>query len=54
MTHASPAQARELVDLAEVTSIVRVTREDRLLFDVYTPDAARLEEVVERSRGSAQ
>ncbi|WZH36613.1 MAG: Lrp/AsnC family transcriptional regulator [Microbacterium enclense] len=47
-THAQLAPARALAErLPEVTSMVRVTGEDCLLFDVNCPDAARLEKVVD-------
>ena len=47
-THALLAQARELAErLPDITSMVRVTGDDCLLFDVNCPDASRLEKVVD-------
>ncbi|MDQ1084357.1 MULTISPECIES: Lrp/AsnC family transcriptional regulator [Microbacterium] len=47
-THAQLAPVRELAGrLPEVTSALRVTGEDCLIFDVHCPDAARLEKVVD-------
>ena len=47
-THALLTQARELAErLPDITSMVRVTGDDCLLFDVNCPDASRLEKVVD-------
>lgn len=47
-THAQLSSARELAGrLSDVTSALRVTGEDCLIFDVHCPDAARLEKVVD-------
>ncbi|WP_093617986.1 Lrp/AsnC family transcriptional regulator [Streptomyces indicus] len=47
-THAQLARALEVAAATpEVTSTVRVTGEDCLIFDVHCPQAGRLEEVVD-------
>ncbi|WP_307480742.1 Lrp/AsnC family transcriptional regulator [Microbacterium trichothecenolyticum] len=47
-THAQLAPARELAGRSpEITSVLRVTGEDCLIFDVHCADAARLEKVVD-------
>ncbi|WP_436774317.1 Lrp/AsnC family transcriptional regulator [Yinghuangia sp. YIM S09857] len=47
-THAQLARALDFASqTAEITSILRVTGEDCLIFDVHCPEAGRLEEVVD-------